>query len=145
VAVGWTGVDHRVQAISIAAVVAVATATPAIHPQTEDRVPGRRHAASPADRHPGGRARLGAGGGVDLTLLNRAHTYPIPEPSAFSAQALAPATGRTARRSRSCPKRMSRFRIAASDRWTTRRIRSSAVYVVTEGVAAQVPHGLGDA
>ena len=59
--IGWTGVDHRVGALSIAGVIAVAVGQRRRHqPGPQDRLPGRRHAAPPADRHHGRRGDLGA-------------------------------------------------------------------------------------
>ena len=134
VAVGWTGVDHRVQAISIAAVVAVATANAGNTSQdlkTVGATPRRQQLA----------ILVGALGsalvvGWTLTLLNRAYTYPVPETHpAFSAQALAPAAGgRAAVEVRS--ETMSGFRIAATDSVDRATYQVVRVYVVTEGVAA---------
>src|SRR5213080_3638740 len=95
VAVGWTGVDHRVQAISIAAVVAVATANAGN--TSQDLKTGFLVGATPRRQQIA--ILVGALGsalvvGWTLTLLNRAYTYPVPETHpAFSAQALAPAAG----------------------------------------------------
>src|SRR5213594_1650670 len=91
VAIGWTGVDHRVQAISIAAVVAVATANAGN--TSQDLKTGFLVGSTP--RHQQIAIPIGALGsalvvGWTLTLLNRAYTYPVPETHpAFSAQALA--------------------------------------------------------
>src|SRR5207253_2079712 len=99
VAIGWTGVDHRVQAISIAAVVAVATANAGN--TSQDLKTGFLVGSTP--RHQQIAILIGALGsalvvGWTLTLLNRAYTYPVPETHApFRAQALAStARGRAA-------------------------------------------------
>src|SRR2546426_4703040 len=78
VAVGWTGVDHRVQAISIAAVVAVATANAGN--TSQDLKTGFLVGATPRRQQIA--ILVGALGsalvvGWTLTLLNRAYTYPV--------------------------------------------------------------------
>src|SRR5207247_2581413 len=95
VAIGWTGVDHRVQAISIAAVVAVATANAGN--TSQDLKTGFLVGSTPRKQQIA--ILIGALGsalvvGWTLTLLNRAYTYPVPETHApFGAQALAPTAG----------------------------------------------------
>jgi len=95
VAIGWTGVDHRVQAISIAAVVAVATANAGN--TSQDLKTGFLVGSTPRRQQIA--ILVGALGsalvvGWTLTLLNRSFTYPIPESHpAFSAGALAPTAG----------------------------------------------------
>src|SRR5205823_1840755 len=79
-AVGWAGVDHRVQAISIAAVVAVATANAGN--TSQDLKTGFLVGATPRRQQLA--ILVGALGsalvvGWTLTLLNRAYTYPVPE------------------------------------------------------------------
>ncbi len=139
VAVGWTGVDHRVQAISIAAVVAVATANAGN--TSQDLKTGFLVGATPRRQQIA--ILVGALGsalvvGWTLTLLNRAYTYPVPETHpAFSAQALAPAAGEASRAAvEVLPETMSGFRIAASDSVDRSPYQVVRVYVVTEGVAA---------
>ena len=139
VAVGWTGVDHRVQAISIAAVVAVATANAGN--TSQDLKTGFLVGATPRRQQIA--ILVGALGsalvvGWTLTLLNRAYTYPVPETHpAFSAQALAPAAGEASRAAVEVrPETMSGFRIAASDSVERSTYQVVRVYVVTEGVAA---------
>jgi len=139
VAVGWTGVDHRVQAISIAAVVAVATANAGN--TSQDLKTGFLVGATPRRQQIA--ILVGALGsalvvGWTLTLLNRAYTYPVPETHpAFSAQALAPAAGGTSRAAvEVLSETMSGFRIAASDSVDRSTYQVVRVYVVTEGVAA---------
>ena len=137
VLIGWTGVDHRVQAISIAAVVAVATANAGN--TSQDLKTGFLVGATPRRQQIA--ILVGAIGsalvvGWTITLLNRAYTYPVPEThAAFSAQALAPsAQGRAAVEVR--PETMSGFRIAGSDSVDRATYQVVRVYVITEGVAA---------
>src|SRR5947207_313562 len=139
VAIGWTGVDHRVQAISIAAVVAVATANAGN--TSQDLKTGFLVGSTPRRQQIA--ILVGALGsalvvGWTLTLLNRAYTYPVPETHpAFSAQALAPAAGGAGRAAvEVLPQTMSAFRIAASDSVDRATYEVVRVYVVTEDVAA---------
>src|SRR5437773_1793474 len=99
VAIGWTGVDHRVQAISIAAVGAVATANAGN--TSQDLKTGFLVGSTPRKQQIA--ILIGALGsalvvGWTLTLLNRAYTYPVPETHPhFSEQALTSSTsGRAA-------------------------------------------------
>src|SRR2546428_13927479 len=116
VAIGWTGRDHRVQAISIAAVVAVAAANAGN--TSQDLKPGFLVGSTPRRQQIA--ILVGALGsalvvGWTLTLLNRSYTYPIPETHpAFSAQALAPMAGRRAGRE-VLPPTMSGCRIPGPD------------------------------
>src|SRR3989449_3088725 len=138
VAIGWTGVDHRVQAISIAAVVAVATANAGN--TSQDLKTGFLVGATPRRQQIA--ILVGALGsalvvGSTLTLLNRSFTYPIPESHpAFSVEALAPATGGSRPAVEVLSETMSGFRIAASDSVDHATYQVVRVYVVTEGVAA---------
>src|SRR5438132_6750948 len=90
VAIGWTGVDHRVQAISIAAVVAVATANAGN--TSQDLKTGFLVGSTPRSQQIAilvGPLASALAVGWTLTLLNRAYPYPVPESHpAFSAQAL---------------------------------------------------------
>src|SRR5207247_36161 len=110
-----TGVDHRVQAISIAAVVAVATANAGN--TSQDLKTGFLVGATPRRQQIA--ILVGALGsalvvGWTLTLLNRAYTYPVPETHpAFSAQALAPAAGGGRAAAAVLPETLPGFRIAA--------------------------------
>src|SRR5438132_5581561 len=137
VAIGWTGVDHRVQAISIAAVVAVATANASN--TSQDLKTGFLVGSTPRNQQIA--ILIGALGsalvvGWTLTLLNRAYTYPVPETHApFRAQALAPtAVGRAP--VEVLPATMAGFRIAGSDSVDHATYQVVRVYVVTDGVAA---------
>ena len=137
VAIGWTGVDHRLQAISIAAVVAVATAVAGN--TSQDLKTGYLVGSTPRRQQIA--ILVGALGsalvvGYTLTLLNKSYTYPVPETHpAFSAAALAPSQqGRPAVELRS--ETMTGFRIAGSDSIDRASYQVVRVYVITEGVAA---------
>src|SRR5881409_836771 len=137
VAIGWTGVDHRVQAISIAAVVAVAAANAGN--TSQDLKTGFLVGSTPRRQQIA--ILVGALGsalvvGWTLTLLNRAYTYPFPESHpAFSAQALAPLRGGRAT-VEVLPQTISGFRIPGGDSTDRGTYQVVRVYVVTEGVAA---------
>src|SRR5207302_3099848 len=138
VAIGWTGVDHRVQALSIAAVVAVATANAGN--TSQDLKTGFLVGSTPRRQQIA--ILVGALGsalvvGWTLTLLNRSYTYAVPEAHpAFQADALSPATpgGRAA--VEVLPETMSGFRLAGTDSVDRASYRVVRVYVVTAGVAA---------
>jgi len=137
VAIGWTGVDHRLQAISIAAVVAVATAVAGN--TSQDLKTGYLVGSTPRRQQIA--ILVGALGsalvvGYTLTLLNSSYTYKIPETHpAFSAAALAPsAQGRPSVEER--PETMTAFRIGGSDSIDHGTYQVVRVYVITEGVAA---------
>jgi uncharacterized oligopeptide transporter (OPT) family protein len=137
VAIGWTGVDHRVQAIAIAAVVAVATANAGN--TSQDLKTGFLVGATPRRQQIA--ILVGTIGsalviGWTLTLLNRAYTYPVPEAHpAFSAQAAAPTAGGRAA-VEVLPETMAAFRIAGGDSIDRATYQVVRVYVITEGVAA---------
>jgi putative OPT family oligopeptide transporter len=137
VAIGWTGVDHRVQAIAIAAVVAVATANAGN--TSQDLKTGFLVGATPRRQQVA--ILVGTVGsalviGWTLTLLNRAYTYPVPEAHpAFSTQAAVPTPGGRAA-VEVLPETMSGFRIAGSDSMDRATYQMVRVYVITEGVAA---------
>src|SRR5205085_1111908 len=90
VAIGWTGVDHRVQALSIAAVVAVATANAGN--TSQDLKTGFLVGSTPRRQQIAilvGALASALAVGWTLTLLTRAHTYPLPEThAAFTPQSL---------------------------------------------------------
>jgi len=137
VAIGWTGVDHRVQAISIAAVVAVATANAGN--TSQDLKTGFLVGSTPRRQQIA--ILVGALGsalvvGWTLTLLNRSYTYPVPETHpAFSAQALSAVGGGRAT-VEVLPQTMSGFRIPGGDSTDRGAYQVVRVYVATEGVAA---------
>ncbi|HVH10327.1 MAG TPA: oligopeptide transporter, OPT family [Gemmatimonadales bacterium] len=137
VAIGWTGVDHRVQAISIAAVVAVATANAGN--TSQDLKTGFLVGATPRRQQIA--ILVGALGsalvvGWTLTLLNRSYTYPVPEVHpAFRPQALV-AGGPDRAPVEILPQTMSGFRIAGGDSVDHASYQVVRVYVVTQGVAA---------
>ena len=137
VAIGWTGVDHRVQAIAIAAVVAVATANAGN--TSQDLKTGFLVGATPRRQQIA--ILVGTVGsamviGWTLTLLNRAYTYPVPETHpAFSAEAAAPTAGGRPT-VEVLPETMSGFRLAGSDSVDQNTYQVVRVYVITEGVAA---------
>ena len=138
VAIGWTGVDHRLQAISIAAVVAVATAVAGN--TSQDLKTGYLVGSTPRRQQIA--ILVGALGsalvvGWTLTLLNRPYTYPVPETHApFTAAALAPASSGARAPVEVLPATMTGFRIAGSDSVDRANYQVVRVYVVTEGVAA---------
>jgi len=138
VAIGWTGVDHRLQAISIAAVVAVATAVAGN--TSQDLKTGYLVGSTPRRQQIA--ILVGALGsalvvGYTLTLLNRSYTYPVPETHpAFEAAALVPATAGAQAPVEVLPATMAGFRIAGSDSVDHASYQVVRVYVVTAGVAA---------
>src|SRR5690348_11164731 len=138
VAIGWTGVDHRLQAISIAAVVAVATAVAGN--TSQDLKTGYLVGSTPRRQQVA--ILVGALGsalvvGWTLTLLNRSYTYPVPETHpAFSAAALAPASAGAQASVEVLPGTMTGFRVAGGDSMDNASYQIVRVYVVTEGVAA---------
>src|SRR5467141_3437046 len=134
---GWTQIDDRVRAISIACVIAVAVANGGN--TSQDLKTGFLVGATPKRQQIA--ILIGAIGsalvvGWTLTLLNRAYTYPVPETHApFRAQALAPtAAGRAP--VEVLPATMAGFRIAGSDSVDHATYQVVRVYVVTDGVAA---------
>jgi len=86
---GWVGVDHRVQAISIACVIAVAAANAGA--TSQDLKTGFLVGATPRRQQIGiiiGAVTSAVVVGWTLTLLNRAYQYPVPEQHAdFTAPA----------------------------------------------------------
>src|SRR5438270_740471 len=137
VAIGWTGVDHRVQALSIAAVVAVATANAGN--TSQDLKTGFLVGSTPRRQQIAilvGALASALAVGWTLTLLNRAYTYPVPEThAAFTAQSLTPPpSGRAP--VEVLPATMAGFRIAGGDSVDHATYQVVRVYVVTQGVAA---------
>ncbi|HET7791327.1 MAG TPA: oligopeptide transporter, OPT family [Gemmatimonadales bacterium] len=137
VAIGWTGVDHRVQAISIAAVVAVATAVAGN--TSQDLKTGFLVGSTPRRQQIAilvGALASALVVGWTLTLLNRSYTYPVPERHpAFSAAATEPQNGGRPP-VEILPATMSGFRVAGSDSSDRASYQVVRVYVVTEGVPA---------
>src|SRR5256886_759457 len=137
VAIGWTGVDHRVQAISIAAVVAVATANAGN--TSQDLKTGFLVGSTPRRQQIAilvGALASALAVGWTLTLLNRAYTYPVPEThAAFTTQSLTPPPGGRAP-VEVLPATLSGFRIAGGDSVDQATYQVVRVYVVTQGVAA---------
>ncbi|MGH7605860.1 MAG: OPT family oligopeptide transporter, partial [Gemmatimonadales bacterium] len=88
-ALGWVGVDYRVQAISIACVIAVAAANAGA--TSQDLKTGFLVGATPRRQQIGiiiGAVTSAVVVGWTLTLLNRAYQYPVPERHAdFTAPA----------------------------------------------------------
>lgn len=137
VLIGWTGADHRVQAISIAAVVAVATANAGN--TSQDLKTGFLVGSTPRRQQIA--ILVGALGsalvvGWTLTLLNRSYTYPVPEthPPFTAAAMVADRSGRAP--VEVLPDSMAGFRIGGGDSVDSRAYRVVRVYVLTEGVAA---------
>src|SRR6266702_5422132 len=134
---GWTQIDDRVRAISIACVIAVAVANGGN--TSQDLKTGFLVGATPRRQQIA--ILVGAIGsalavGWTLTLLNRAYTYPVPEThAAFSAQSLTPPPGGRAS-VEVLPAAMAGFRIAGGDSVDHATYQVVRVYVVTQGVAA---------
>src|SRR5437868_7805802 len=137
VAIGWTGVDHRVQALSIAAVVAVATANAGN--TSQDLKTGFLVGSTPRRQQIAilfGALASALAVGWTLTLLNRAYTYPVPEThAAFDTQSLTPPPGGRAP-VEVLPATMSGFRLAGGDSVDHATYQVVRVYVVTQGVVA---------
>lgn len=132
---GWTGIDYRVQAISIAAVIAVAAANAGA--TSQDLKTGFLVGGTPRKQQIGilvGAVTSAVIVGWTLTLLNRAYQYPVPERHAgFVAPAAgggASADGNVAVLDES----MSHFRIAGGEAFDTSTYRVVRVFVETQGV-----------
>ncbi len=135
VAIGWTGIDHRVQAISIACVIAAATANAGA--TSQDLKTGFLVGATPSRQQVAilvGAVTSAVVVGWTLTLLNRSYTYAFPEQHPqFAALA---GTGADAKNVEGFPETMSGFRIAGSDSLDRGTYHVARVYVVTGGVPA---------
>jgi len=131
---GWTGIDHRVQAISIACVIAVAAANAGA--TSQDLKTGFLVGATPRRQQIGiivGAVTSAVIVGWTLTLLNKAYEYPVPERhAAFTAPAAS-----------CCPlnqdvavldQQRSGFRIAGGDSIDHNSYQVIRVYVETSGV-----------
>ncbi|MGH7569568.1 MAG: OPT family oligopeptide transporter [Gemmatimonadales bacterium] len=130
---GWTGIDHRVQAISIACVIAVAAANAGN--TSQDLKTGFLVGATPRRQQIA--ILVGALGsalavGSVLTLLNRSYEYPVPEQhAAFTA----PASGRSADGNVVVLSEMrSGFRVAGGDSLDAGPYQVVRVYAATDGV-----------
>src|SRR5947209_5634702 len=130
---GWTQIDDRVRAISIACVIAVAVANGGN--TSQDLKTGFLIGATPRRQQIailiGGMGSALAVGWT-LTLLNKSYQYEVPEAHAgFTA----PATGRSADGNVVVmPETMSGFTVGGSDSVDTRSYQVVRVYVETQGV-----------
>ncbi|OLC45165.1 MAG: oligopeptide transporter, OPT family, partial [Gemmatimonadetes bacterium 13_1_40CM_4_69_5] len=130
---GWTQIDDRVRAISIACVIAVAVANGGN--TSQDLKTGFLVGATPRRQQIA--ILVGAIGsalavGWTLTLLNRSYQYEVPEARAgFTA----PAAGRSPDGSvLVLDQTMSGFRVAGGDTFDTTRYQVVRVYTATNGV-----------
>ncbi len=130
---GWTGIDHRVQAISIACVIAVAAANAGN--TSQDLKTGFLVGATPRRQQIA--ILVGALGsalavGSVLTLLNRSYEYPVPEQhAAFTA----PASGRSDDGNVVVQaETRSGFRVAGGDSIDANAYQVVRVYAETDGV-----------
>ncbi|MGH7752795.1 MAG: OPT family oligopeptide transporter, partial [Gemmatimonadales bacterium] len=132
----WTGIDHRVQAISIACVIAVAAANAGN--TSQDLKAGFLVGSTPRRQQiailVGALACATVVGGV-LTMLNRSYEYQVPE---AHAGFVAPASGRSADGNVVVlDQRMSGFPVAGNlARVDSASYQVLRVYVETEGVPA---------
>ncbi|MGH7548859.1 MAG: OPT family oligopeptide transporter [Gemmatimonadales bacterium] len=131
---GWTGIDHRVQAISIACVIAVAAANAGA--TSQDLKTGFLVGATPRRQQIGiivGAVTSAVIVGWTLTLLNKAYEYPVPERhAAFTA----PAASCCAQNQDVAvlDQQRSGFRIAGGDSIDYNSYQVIRVYVETSGV-----------
>src|SRR5947207_10792317 len=130
---GWTQIDDRVRAISIACVIAVAVANGGN--TSQDLKTGFLVGATPRRQQIA--ILIGAIGsalavGWTLTLLNRSYQYEVPEARAgFTA----PAAGRSADGSvLVLDQTMSGFRVAGGETFDTTRYQVVRIYTMTNGV-----------
>jgi uncharacterized oligopeptide transporter (OPT) family protein len=130
---GWTGVDARVQAISIAAVIAVAAANAGA--TSQDLKTGFLVGATPRRQQIGiiiGAVTSAVIVGYTLTLLNRAYQYPVPE---RHAGFVAPAAGASPDGNVAVlDETMANFRVAGGQQTDPATYRVVRVYVETQGV-----------
>lgn len=129
-ALGWVGVDYRVQAISIACVIAVAAANAGA--TSQDLKTGFLVGATPKRQQIGiliGAVTSAVIVGWTLTLLNGAYEYPVPERhAAFAAPAAStPEVG-------ILDERMSGFRIAGGETTDSATYQVIRVYAPTHSV-----------
>ncbi|MEX2155533.1 MAG: oligopeptide transporter, OPT family [Gemmatimonadales bacterium] len=133
-ALGWVGIDYRVQAISIACVIAVAAANAGA--TSQDLKTGFLVGATPRRQQIGiiiGAVTSAVVVGWTLTLLNQAYQYPVPERHAgFTA----PPPGASAPDVAVLDERMSGFRVAGGERTDSTSYQVIRVYAETQGVPA---------
>src|SRR5438552_5866712 len=130
---GWTGIDHRVQAISIACVIAVAVANGGN--TSQDLKTGFLVGATPRRQQIAilvGAVVSALAVGWTLTFLNRSYQYEVPEARAgFTA----PASGRTEDGNVVVlNETMSRFHVGGSPRIDSASYPIVRVYAETNGV-----------
>jgi putative OPT family oligopeptide transporter len=129
-ALGWVGVDHRVQAISIACVIAVAAANAGA--TSQDLKTGFLVGATPRRQQIGiivGAVTSAVIVGWTLTLLNRAYQYPVPEQHAGF---VAPAANTP--EVAVLDERMANFRVAGGEQMDTAAYQVMRVYAPTGDV-----------
>jgi putative OPT family oligopeptide transporter len=131
---GWTGIDHRVQAISIAAVIAVAAANGGN--TSQDLKTGFLIGATPRRQQLAilaGSLVSALAVGWTLTLLNRSYVYEVPERHpGFRAPAAGCCTA--SRELALLDERMANFRVAGGDSIDPHSYQVLRVYVETQGV-----------
>lgn len=131
---GWTGIDHRVQAISIAAVIAVAAANGGN--TSQDLKTGFLVGATPRRQQiaiMAGSLASALAVGWTLTLLNESYAYAVPETHAgFTAPAASCCT--TDQDVHVLDETRSGFRIAGGDSIDPNTYRVIRVYAETNGV-----------
>ena len=128
---GWTGIDHRVQAISIAAVIAVAAANGGN--TSQDLKTGFLIGATPRRQQIAilvGSLASAMAVGWTLTLLNRSYTYEVPETHPGFVAAASTASKDITMLNQT----MSGFRIAGGDSVDRNTYGVMRVYVATNGV-----------
>jgi putative OPT family oligopeptide transporter len=129
---GWVGVDHRVQAISIACVIAVAAANAGA--TSQDLKTGFLVGATPRRQQIGiivGAVTSAVVVGWTLTLLNRAYQYPVPERHAdFTAPAASTPDVSV------LDERMSGFLVAGGETTDSAAYQVIRVYAQTQSVPA---------
>jgi len=129
---GWVGVDHRVQAISIACVIAVAAANAGA--TSQDLKTGFLVGATPRRQQIGiivGAVTSAVVVGWTLTLLNRAYQYPVPERHADFTAPAASTPDVTV-----LDERVSGFRVAGGETTDSAAYQVIRVYAQTQSVPA---------
>ena len=132
---GWTGIDHRVQAISIAAVIAVAAANGGN--TSQDLKTGFLIGATPRRQQIAilvGSLASALAVGWTLTFLNKSYQYEVPE---VRAGFTAPASGRSADGNVAVlDETMSGFHVGGTAMLDSATYQVVRVYVETAGVPA---------